>query len=155
MKLRVSVDTRTWVTDPGDPDDKWDRDNTAQSIEGVSVYANDEDDRGYYSWGYPTPELDVNIGDTVYVVIIRYSDGDTFGNDEGQHAVADVFKDEIDALELQNWYEGWTTTEHMRYGGGKVVPFQESFKGKEYRIPWAGYFERYESVNIYECKVRG
>lgn len=152
MKLNVQVDTSSYVTQPRDPEDDWDRDNTGQTINSVKVYAGEQDSSGWASWGYPEVDPDVEMGDKVYVVILRYSTGDTFGHDDGEHAVADVFKYKEDALDLKSWFEGW----NIPYSIGKppkVVPFEDEFAGKTYRIPWAGYFEVFEGVEVYECEV--
>jgi len=151
MKVYVSVQTHSWVTQEADPDDSWDRDNTAMAIDEVTVYKSENENTKRY-W-YPDLEVDAEPGDMVYVVILRYSDGDTFGNDDGNYDVADVFKTEIEALELQNHFNQWKP-EYTKWGSSRSVPFTTEFNGKEYRVPWAGYFEQYESVDIYPCLVR-
>jgi len=153
MKLNVEVESRSYVTQPRDESDPWDRDNTAQSVHGVRVFVDDPKIQSWSSWGYPDIDLDVEVGDIVYVVLLRYSTGDTFGNDDGEYAVADAFTDKELANELEEWYRRWTSSDYLMSRNGKSVPFTGEFKGKEYRIPWAGYFEHFENVEIYDCLV--
>jgi hypothetical protein len=152
MKVYVSVQTHSWTTEPGDPDDSWDRDNTAMAVDEVTVYKYYDEHQTKRYW-YPELEVDAQPGDTVFVVILRYSTGDTFGNDDGQYDVADVFKTEIEAMELQNAFNQYKP-DYTNWGSNKSTPFTIEFNGKEYRIPWAGYFEQYESVDIYPCMIR-
>jgi len=147
--VRVSVETVSFVTEEADPDDSWDRDNTDQQITGWSAEVVDlskDEDRYYWSESV-VAEVD-DEADEVYVVVARYSTGDTFGNDSGQVFLADAFDDETDAYELLDEFK-----KHDGYGSRKVVPFSMEYKGKNYSIPWAGYFENLESLHVETVEI--
>lgn len=144
--VTVSVETSTYNTSEADPDDSWDRPNTAQEIIGWRAeVTNLEADKDRYYWHESiTAEVD-DDADEIYVVVATYSTGDTFGNDSGQVYLADAFDDESDAHDLLQKFKEF---DNAGYGGRKVVPFSFEFNGKEYSIPWAGYFEHLERLHI-------
>lgn len=80
----------------------------------------------------------VKVGDKVYVVIVRYSDGDTFGTTSGCFHIMEgrVYKDRRlaeDQLRMAN--ESRTRADlNMWY-------------------PWHGYFAQFESAEIHEFVV--
>jgi hypothetical protein len=68
-------------------------------------------------------------GQTVYVLVVRYSSGNTFGNSFGNFHFVGVFKTEQEVLDHQKLINS------SNYEGYK---------------PWVGYFERLEHYEIYE-----
>lgn len=154
MKVRVEVQTTSYITQDADPDDSWDRPNTAQDIVGwraVKVEDNAKTNEDYYGERESlTVEVD-DDSDEVFVVYAVYSTGDTFGNDSGQVQIADAFDDEATAWELYDEFKKFDST---GYGRNDVVPFDFHFKDKQYYIPWAGYFEHLERLGVEPVRVR-
>ncbi len=73
MFIRIEVDITTHTTHTGDPDDRWDRDSTGLTINGVTAYESP------HSHDWP---IELAPGGLVHVLVEHYSDGDTFGSDE-------------------------------------------------------------------------
>ena len=71
-----------------------------------------------------------NQPEEVYVVIVRYSTGSTFGHSDGRGHIVGVYESEEKAKEVSE-----------KINTGK-------FKGKYGYTPWTGYFERLEGVEI-------
>lgn len=77
-------------------------------------------------------EIEFKHGDTVYLVDVRYSTGDTFGQDYGYHTLVDAFDNEVEADRLvASIYDG-------------------SYEGYK---PWYGYFESLESADVLQFKI--
>jgi hypothetical protein len=136
--IRINVETSHWITDPADPDDSWDRDNTDGSIDSVSAeYVEQGEDRGYrgMGWGDGDYDIDARPGDIVHVVIAQYGTGNTFGQDGCQISVMDVFKDNSDAVSLYAALRD-------------VKDFSVKHNGRDYYVPWVGYFEWLQDLDI-------
>lgn len=148
--VRVSVDTYSYDTTDADPDDSWDRPDTALEINGyhAAVVDTKADEKSYYWNDSIVAEID-DDSDEVYVVVVRYSTGDTFGHDDGQVYLADAFDDEQDAYDLRDEFK---KHDHS-YDRRAVVPFNFEYRGKSYDIPWAGYFENLEGIHVETVKI--
>jgi hypothetical protein len=70
----------------------------------------------------------------IYVVLVRYKSGDTFGSSYGNGYVEGVYADEASAAAVM-----------------------QSISGKSYKgyAPWDGYFERLESVDVEPLMLAG
>lgn len=148
MKLNVVVDTDTYVTEEADPTDDWSRDSTNSTI--TSVYV--REGSGSVAWYRDCEfELDVEPGDTVYVVVVRYGTGDTFGNDGGQVDVFEVFDTPDDAELFKMQVDEWASDDGRINGG--MSRWEETYNGKKYHIPWRGYFEWFQDCTIWPCRV--
>jgi hypothetical protein len=125
-----------------DPNDSWDRPNTQFNLEEVYVTLADEGARNYGMFD-ENFEVEAGPGDIVHVVYVRYSTGDTFGNDDGRVTFMDIFPaaDEVKAHKLRAAIETCTG-----YG--------LTFEGKDYYIPFNGYFESLEGVEVTSLVVR-
>lgn len=83
----------------------------------------------------------------VYIVVVTYSTGDTFGNSSGNLAIAFITENPEEALKAKEVIEtvedGWTEEwcEHPK----SVASYPR----------WQGYFERVESVDIVFLPVMG
>ncbi len=78
----------------------------------------------------------------VYVVLVRYEDGDTFGNSYGHGHIEGVYLSEDQAQKIvesirENTYVG-----------------KDATKEDHGYIPWNGYFNRLESVNYHPMMIR-
>lgn len=95
------------------------------------------------SW-YKEP-FEIECQDTpqvVYVVLVRYKDGDTFGNSYGHGHIEGVYLSEDQA---QKVVESIREDKYVKKGVAK--------KFASY-LPWNGYFNRLESVNYHPMMVR-
>lgn len=120
-----------------------DREDEYTQIEGVTVT---RDDDSYIK--VPFEPVDDT---TVYVVIVRYQSGDTFGTSYGNYEVMDVFDDADEAKELAEAVDRDAYSSDIR---GKVeTKFEFTHDGKEYYKAWVGYFERYEGVEVHSVRV--
>jgi hypothetical protein len=89
-------------------------------------------------------QFDINIGDTVYVLWMTYSSGDSFGNADGMGEILWVFKDQAIATIAKNMWEQGATKDgahSIRFGidDGSLV---------ELSNPACGYFEDCGSVEL-------
>jgi hypothetical protein len=75
-----------------------------------------------------TVNFNVKSGDTVYVVWVQYSTGDTFSHSEGHGTIVGVYKTYDEAKEVQQKIE------------------TNKFGGKYH--PWNGYFDSLEQIHI-------
>lgn len=148
MKVIIEVEERQYQTSEPDPDDSWDRGTTATEITNVRAVEAEEE---YASYRTVIADLPVESGDTVYAVIVRYSTGDTFGNDTGQYRVMDVFATEDEAQELSKAVLDQTRNAH----NDRLVPYELTHNDKTYYTDWFGYFEQFESVGVHCVKVNG
>ena len=73
----------------------------------------------------------------VYLVVVRYEDGDTFGRSYGNWHIVDVVLTEEEARDIDSGIRSKTYTDKCGYNC------------------WEGYFNRLESVEIHEFPVLG
>lgn len=142
--ISIHVETERWVTREIDPDDDWDQGSSDGSITGVAaVYREEGSDRGFrgMGWGDGNYDIDAQPGDIVYTVIAKYGTGNTFGSEGCQISVMDVFTNSKDA-------------EKLYYGLKDVSDYQVTVEGRDYYIPWVGYFEWIQSLDIYTLVVQ-
>lgn len=144
MKLDVVVDSYSTGGDPID-DGPWssrtDEQTTVRSIEVVAS------ENGEY-------DLDVSLGDDVYVVVVYYSTGDTFGNSYGEYKIYDVFDNAEQAYDLAGVIKGMTSPYSIETKKAVDTGWEFECNGKTYRKCWAGYFESFEGVSVEKLWVR-
>lgn len=129
--------TEKTTSEPPENEDPYYRDSThtTHSIQGISLKK-----RG--SRYNETLELDYQPdADALhYLVYALYSTGDSFGHDSGRIEFIDLFKTESDANDchelLKKAKDG---SARIKSGGGKAYTFS---------VPWIGYFDRLESIEI-------
>jgi hypothetical protein len=80
--------------------------------------------------------LDVRGHDTLWVVVVRYSTGDTFGRAKGRGYIEGVFRTQKSAERR---------VMHIKNGGDSL---------KQGYTPWHGYFEYLESVEAVEVPFK-
>lgn len=152
MAVQISVNTETYVTQRADPDDEWDRDNTARDITDVTaVYKELDDDR------YDIYPSNAKNGDVVYVVIAVYDTGDTFGHDDGMVEVLNVFDNESEARSFREHMQDFHVVPRWRGDGKNPVATGDEFScdhyDKTFYIPWNGYFEHLQDIKIAQVIV--
>lgn len=116
-------------------------------------------------WNFEAHRVNDEVYDAqnLYAVVVTYSGGDTFGNSEGNLALAFVTEnaDEAigakDAILEQEQYE-YESKYSFREKTGKKPKWDESFRDHPKstgRSPWNGYFEHVTSVDIVFLPVMG
>ncbi len=95
-----------------------------------------------------TPNFDIESIDsqladkdlkTVYAVLVRYYDGDTFGSTRGYHKFVGVFDNRKEAEQKRDAFKGaYNDDNQRRYDGNS----------------WTGYFAGLESCEVEELEVR-
>lgn len=76
----------------------------------------------------------VEVGDYLYTVIVRYSSGSTFNHRSGDHCIEGVYRNHDEAKAVAKRIEQGEYSDDI--------------------TPWTGFFERLERVEIHELRVR-
>ena len=142
-KLKVKEKYKVFMTyeetrsggEKEDPDDRWSsREDEEINFTPVSLFANSKGD-----FWVETIEVDFNpqdyIGKKIDVVIVIYSDGDTFGTTLGNWQVTGAYPNETkDALNIAK------SIELNKYDGCS---------------PWNGYLANFSSIGIHTFTLQG
>lgn len=141
--VRVTVNTNSRGGQALSNEPYADREDEHTVVEGVTVNRD--------ASSYDKVEFEPVDGMTVYVVIVRYQSGDTFGTSYGNYEVMGVF-DAIDAArELAEAVDREANETDVR---GRVDrKFEFDHDGKTYYKAWAGYFERFEGVEVHSVRI--
>jgi hypothetical protein len=149
MRIEFSTEVETWQEDGPDQDylngEPYSyRGSTNGRVTNVTAAESGrEESASYYGSESLVKDMpNVSPGDTLYVVVVGYTSGDTFGRDGGHTAVLDAFADPDMAEEL------------MEAAAENTDEYKMTFKGVEYYCPWVGYFENMEEINVWEVTVR-
>jgi hypothetical protein len=148
--LRVNSERREYVTRQGDPEDRWDRDDTSTDWNFRNVYIVDEN----ASWDFCLP-FEVKQGDDVWVVAAIYSTGDSFGRDDRACVeYIDAFMDKHKARECARLADasqkGWNDHEDKKVEWVR----EDGSAGKLGYVPWNGYFEVLDEVRCEYLEVK-
>lgn len=153
-RIVVSAETRTWTTRERDTSDSWDNGDTAGEVSNVVAFIEGQE-VSYYgdSHGKDIPGL--KLGDTVYAVVADYESGCTFGRDGGHASVLDFFATGEEAKALADAALKPDGKEDR--WGRSVDRFDYSFdfNGETYHRAWVGYFESLNSLDVWECRIKG
>lgn len=130
--------------------DSWDRGDTVTYWEFHDAYTDKVDSLPYYHLSH-TAKFDIFAGDTVFLVVIVYSTGDSFGHDDGACSeIMYVSKDKKDAEYVCSLIE-----ENRYVDDGTSKKYEELidklFEDRNVAyLPWMGYFEHLDSVEVLE-----
>lgn len=136
----------TEVTREGDPNDRWDQDdtNTSWTFTGLKLL-----DKDTYR-ALPVDD-DVKVGDKFYAVIAVYSTGDTFGHSSGSelelvslHKSEELAKKNASVIETRDRNTGERYSVEIELDNGEIL--------KRY-CPWDGYFESLDYVEYREFTI--
>lgn len=116
---------------PPDPNDSWDIGESWESYTFTALNLKKTDSE-WNSVLIPI-QFEVSPGETVFIVVLSYTDGCTFGYTTGQKQICGVFKDRKDAQKMRDFLNREEDTAYAYYGHG--------------------YFERRESVDILAMTV--
>jgi hypothetical protein len=137
--LHLLSASETDVTRESDPEDVWGQDSTSTSwdIEGIALSDKDGSD------ALPA-DFDIKIGDTIFVVYLVYSTGDTFHQADGAYLeVLSFHKNEAVARKNLREIEG-------RKAENFVMTIELDNGNKIERVcSWDGYFE---SLDYARCE---
>lgn len=145
MKIYVIYEESSSGGEDLDPEAKWsDRADTIidYKLIGSSLIKPD-------SWYFQEFELDcIEKPVDVFVVLVRYSDGDTFGQSFGNGHIDGVY---LTKEEAQTAVKAIEEDELI-----KTDPYiPRSFRNGPYKHkPWKSYFANFESVQCYVMKLR-
>lgn len=91
----------------------------------------------------------------VYLLIVRYEDGGTFGCTTGNWHIEHIGLSESEALEIKRRIEGDDRYYHEAkyYYGKNKKPYTSSYTGSHGYKPWQGFFEKLERVEIHAFKL--
>lgn len=160
--MAVSVSTKSYQSWTGPHDDPFDDGpysgfaHECKSYDGCQVTYIGESDEvqgrfGYYSKKF---EVDAKPGDIVFVVVVVYSTGSTFGRDEGNSQAVGVYKDPAQAKKVAQAIE--RNSEHTHSNNyNPPRDYTIEVDGEEiYCGSWVGYFESLERVVVETEVVR-
>lgn len=148
--LRVDYDKSEWVNREADPEDRWDRNDTAASwtFNHVSIVKENE------YWDVAVP-FEVKEGDWIYIVAAIYSTGDSFGHDEAACCeYIDAFVDKHRADDCARAMEFTLKSYNDRTEKKAVWAREDDSIGKLDYVPWNGYFESLDEVRCEKLEVR-
>lgn len=83
----------------------------------------------------------IEVADEVFIVVVRYRDGDSFGSSHGNWTVWAATATEAEAIKIAG-----SITD------GSLVKEEEKAKGRVY-FPWTGYFNGLEGVEVHGFRV--
>ena len=124
------------------------------------------------NWKVEELELDnVKIGDVVYVIVLRYSTGNTFGRENGCWSIVKAVKTSVEADKIYKKIENLINLESQQLGYWRYSKSKEQRqkyketeklfdetrnileKELDYYFPCFGYFEGFERLEIYPMRV--
>lgn len=133
MKIKINYDRHEYVTREADPEDNWDRSDTAADI---SIHGVEAADR-YHDIDVP---FDVETGVVYYLVWADYDTGDSFGRDCNRVEFIDLFKTEElaeNCAAIARDVKGYT-----------YIFKRENGRDCAQSVPWNGYFESLNAINV-------
>ncbi len=133
--LYLTYDERRYGGSPINPEDAWpDYEDEHVEFYPIGLFK-DRDNAGIFPHGLMEDEVHGTFepGDGAYVVIVRYGSGSTFGRSFGEWHLVGVYDNENSAKEIEKSIENHTFEGYM---------------------PWVGYFESFESANVFAMLVQ-
>jgi len=133
--LYLTYEERSHGGDPIDPSDRWtDHEDEYVDFYPKQLYSSEDKVPGWLK--ETLYDVDAQQGDLVHLLVVRYTTGSTFGTSYGHWYIEGVYKDAKEATEI---------ADKIRTGTYKQ-------EGRTY-LPWEGYFERLEDIQIYSLIV--
>ena len=153
-RVVVSAETREWTTRQRDPSDRWDNGDTAGEVTNVVAWLEGQE-VSYYGDSHGKEIEGADIGTKVWAVVADYESGCTFGRSGGHAQVLDFFDNPAEAKALS--VAALTSDGERERWGGKEKVFDYSFthNGVTYHRNWVGYFESLNSLDVWECHIKG
>lgn len=147
ISILIGTETEIYTVVEADPDDEWDNGVTEGYVSNVWACVSDKEPRNW-SESIVVDMPGVEAGDTLYIAVADYSDGNTFGRYGGYSQVLDAFTDQETAEGLAKAADEATEVDWRKEYG-----WDFEFNGKQYHRSWAGYFEILNSVDVWKVTV--
>lgn len=133
---------------------EWDRGDTetTHSIKGLTRARDDE----YSNLAY---NLELDSGDSAWLVFVIYSTGDSFGNDDGQCLMPIALFDSCEKAErcvvkIEKNEKDYQTEKLKRSMDAWTVEYRDNCGIKRsFSAAWRGYFESLDSIEVEQVKV--
>lgn len=90
-------------------------------------------------------------GNKVWILVVRYSTGDTFSSSHGNWKIIDGYKNQMDATRIGQIIRDNPTDQNVLQEKLKKDKLGENFK--HFYAVWVGYFDRLEDVEIHEMTI--
>lgn len=145
--------------EPIDPTDKW-TDHETEYIDWrpYCVFVDDDKKKAREKtsdWGVESlssnKPLDISVGDTVFIVVVRYQTGGTFGCSSGNWQIEGVFTTSEEAFKMKELIQednkAYIDSRQCIRGGNNVAIEEKYVSSNGYKC-WQGYFEVLESVEV-------
>lgn len=144
-KVIVNTETRVWSTRAADPTDRWDQGDSAGEVTNVSASITERERADGWGDDYLIKEFEEDIppGTPLFTVVADYSSGSTFGRSGGYAQVLDVFTSKDEAIALG---------QAAKTSGERDYEF--FYEGKNYHRSWVGFFERLQSLDVWQVFLR-
>lgn len=150
-KIAYDFDCYSHSTGGYDPEDSWSRDSTSTTWSAPTSCKIVTDTARYGSEYDEVPDT-VKPGDTIYMVWVQWSSGDSFGQDDGaNHEVIGFYQTAELAEQARKAVDDECRTGYsFEQGGNRVlVPlFDGSGTREQYTGSWKGYFESLDHVDV-------
>lgn len=133
-KLYITYDSSQEGGEP-ESDDEWctfSDEHRTFSLENCYL-SFDEKSRSRFEYFAHEVPFNVEKGDDIYLLVVRYSSGSTFGNIYGCHHIVDIYSSKEEAYKVEE------TIRNGTYSGYKC---------------WEGYFESLEDVSVESLVVK-
>jgi len=143
-EIHLSYDGYETGGDAIDPEDQWSsREDMHRQFHPQFLYVNRDD---VPTWQSERIEIDFKPeeGTDVFLLVVRYESGDTFGRSYGNWHIFGVYQKRKEAKQLKVRIE----REEQEYEDGG-----REWKDSDCHKPWRGYFERMEGVEIYNLDI--
>lgn len=140
MRVYLKTDCNVVTTRHGDPNDRWDGDDTTSSwrIEGLSLKPTSGDSTSV--------SFQVEKDTPYYAVVAIYSTGDSFSHDEhGRLEFIDLFKSKEKAQKVADILRNAKKPSDFDWN---VRLQQEDDSKYNYHVPWFGYFESLSEIRV-------
>lgn len=154
--LRVDSDSYTVVEREGDPEDRWDGDDTAATTTVNALVLAGEDDYRDLTVGHP-----VAAGDTLHLLYAVYGTGDSFSHQSGCVEWIDAYRTKAEAEKaadaIRAHYRRYERSKNSREDPENFYSVRlPSSIGVEFTLscPWIGYFESLEDVVVAPLPVK-
>lgn len=136
--IRIYLEYKTSVSggEPEDPSDRWTcHSDTVKEVSFIKLYRSQPKDVFFYN-SIEIEDESFLKENHLYLAVVRYSTGNTFGRSTGEHEVVGLFKTEKDAEEfLKEETKPSKKGDYSRYRA------------------WEGYFERLEGTEVHKLEL--
>lgn len=140
--IAIDYTRHEYVTRERDPTDSWDRDCTAADIDIYGIELVLDGEKSYRDISVP---FEIDRNKSYLLLWADYNTGDSFGRDDNQVEFIDLFEsiEKADAARKKLSDSTDYSTKYTREDGTEITV----------HIPWQGYFESLNSLNIAVVRV--